>query len=53
MEEKPWERYRTLGELIDSLRGKGVSNAEAGSISMQYLMRKQFGDKPPNPCPCY
>ncbi len=31
----------------------GLSNAELGKRCMQFLMRKQYGNKPPNPCPCY
>lgn len=34
-------------------QGPGLSNAELGKRCMRFLMRKQYGIKPPNPCPCY
>lgn len=31
----------------------GLNGVEVGRLCMSYLMRKQYGMVPPNPCPCY
>lgn len=32
---------------------RDLSNAELGTRCMRFLMRRQYGDSPPHPCPCY
>lgn len=32
---------------------RGVPGAQVGRECMAFLMRLQYGKKPPNPCPCY
>jgi len=32
---------------------RGITGAEASRLCMKFLMRKQYGENPPNPCPCY
>ena len=32
---------------------RGRSGVEIGRLCMSFLMRKQFGSTPANPCPCY
>ncbi len=49
------DKRREDTTLLDVIRALpyGISNAGASSICMRFLMRKQYGDHPPNPCPCY
>lgn len=32
---------------------EGTPGVRIGRLTMSYLMRKQYGNRPPNPCPCY
>ncbi len=40
-----------LSDYVKSLPAS-LGLAEIGKRCMQFLMRRQYGDNPPNPCPC-
>lgn len=42
----------SLLEFVKNLP-EGIGCAEAGRLCMSFLMRRQYGTSPPNPCPCY